>query len=74
MVQELPDVVVICAVSPVLPLAPVMGGGVVGVGQTVGIDVDERCDRVGEVMVESVFDVVGGVVACLDGQVCVYGD
>jgi len=43
-----------------------MGGGVVGVGQTVGIDVDECCDRKGKVMVESVLDVVGGVVACLD--------
>ena len=47
-------------------LAPVVGGGVVGVGQTVGVYVDECCDREGEVMVESVFDVVGGVVACFD--------
>ena len=64
----LPDVQAVGALSlERVALALVMGGGVVGVWETVGVDVDERCDRKGEAMVESVFDVVGRVVACLDG-------
>ena len=55
-------------------LAPVVGGGVVGVRQIVGIDVDECRDRERELMVERVLDILGGVVAFPDRQVGVDGD
>jgi hypothetical protein len=46
-----------------------MGGGVVSIRLTVRGHVDESRDRKAEMMVESVFDLVGGVVTRLDRDV-----